>query len=169
MGRTNAFFVVALCGLGLPGQTEWQEFADADGGFRVLLPGTPTAQTDARGAHVFTLSTGAGLYGVSYADYPAGADWGQTVNAERDATLQGMSGKVLKEKRVSLPGYPGTWVTFQGVLQTATATGPVTGQLRIYFNGHRLYFLMALAPKGSEGQAEFGKFLNSFRVVAKPT
>lgn len=101
---------------------------------------------------------------MSYTDGHDGADWAQTVNSERDVTIQGLNGKASQEKEISLDGYRGKSTNFECNLPSGPFTGPAAGQVRTLFNGHRFYILIGLAPKGSKGE-EVSKFLNSFQLL----
>ena len=110
----------------------------------------------------FALNTASGNYVISYTDGHEGGDWAQIQNAERDSIIPAVKGKVLQEKEVLLAGYRGKSYTFEGNIPPS---GPVTGELRMYFNGHRFYMLFAVAPKGSNGEGAT-KFIGSFQLVA---
>jgi hypothetical protein len=72
----------------------------------------------------------------------------------------GFGGSVVDEKRTSVEGYPGKWIRFVGQ--------NTSGELAIYFVGHRLYLLHAFAPKGTPRPENFSTFLNSFLLLSKP-
>jgi hypothetical protein len=90
--------------------------------------------------HQFSPAAGSESYGLAYADYPLGTDWGNVVNGERDSIVNGLGGSV-DEKRTSVEGYPGKWIRFVGQ--------NTSGELTIYFVGQRLYVLHAFAPKSA--------------------
>ena len=73
------------------------EFTDAKGRFKVLFPGKPIQSGDS--PSTFVLGNDSGVYAISYTDGHEGADWAQTVNSERDATIQGLSGKEKGQSR----------------------------------------------------------------------
>ena len=160
----SAFKMLALTSLFLAttfAQTEWKEFTSRDGNFRVLFPDNPRQQTGAeRNLHQFSAAADSESYGLAYADYPPGTDWGNAVNGERDSILNSLAGSLVDEKRTSVEGYPGKWIRFVGQ--------NTSGELAIYFVGHRLYVLHALAPKGTRRPQNFSEFLNSFRLLSKP-
>ena len=145
------------------GQMEWKEFTSPSGNFSVLFPGTPQEQERAPGAlhlHLFGAKSGAESYGLAYADYALGTNAAEAINSERDSLVNSFGGKVVDEQRTSIDGFPGTWVRFMG--------RDTNGELAIYFVGHRLYLLDALAPKSARRPANFSHFLNSFRLLSKP-
>jgi hypothetical protein len=160
----RAFKVLALTTLFVAttfAQTEWKEFSSPEGNFRVVFPETPQQQMGAeRNLHQFSAAAGAESYGLAYADYPPGRDWENAVSDERDSIVKGLGGSVVDEKRTSVEGYPGKWVRFVGQ--------NTSGELAIYFVGHRLYVLHAFAPKGTQRPQNFSTFLNSFWLLSKP-
>src|SRR3989441_847386 len=142
-------------------QTEWKEFTSPEGNFRALFPEAPAQQKGAqRNLHQFSATADAESYGLAYADYPSGTEWEDAVNGERDSLLNGLGGSVVDEKHTSVEGYPGKWIRFVGQ--------STSGELAIYFVGHRLYVLHAFAPKGTRRPQNFSEFLNSFRLLSKP-
>src|SRR6266436_9724739 len=73
----TTLFLATMCA-----QTEWKEFTSSEGNFRVVLPETPQQQKDARrNLHRFNAAGGDESYGLTYADYPPGADWESGVTA----------------------------------------------------------------------------------------
>ena len=80
------------------------------------------------------------------------------VNTERDSIVNGFGGSVVDEKGTSVEGYPGKWIRFVGQ--------NTSGELAIYFVGHRLYLLHAFAPKGTPRPENFSTFLNSFLLLS---
>ena len=67
-------------------ETEWNEFISSEGNFRVVFPETPQQQKGTeRNLHRFSAAAGAESYGLTYADYPPGTDWGGVVNSEANA------------------------------------------------------------------------------------
>lgn len=162
----NAGWILSLLLLALPtralSQAQWTLFSDSKGQFKVLLPGKP-AQTNGSPA-TFTLGTSSGIYVISYTDGHEGADWAQTVNSERDVTVQGLNAKILGENETSLDGYSAKAVRFECNLAAGPVTGPATGEMRIYFNGHRFYMLIGLVPKTAKPEA-IAKFLDSLQLL----
>jgi len=110
--------------------------------------------------HQFSAAADAESYGLTYADHSPSADWESVVNGERDSIVNGFGGSVVDEKRTSVEGYPGKWIRFAGQ--------DTSGELAIYFVGHRLYVLRAFAPKGTPRPENFSTFLNLFLLLSKP-
>jgi hypothetical protein len=143
-------------------QTQWTAFSETKGGFKALLPGKPVQSSNS--PPTFALGTASGIYVISYTDGHEGGDWAQIQKAERDSTIPGLNGKVSQEKEISLAGYRGKSYIFNGNLPSGAITGPIGGELRLYFNGHRFYMVMAVVPQGSESDA-VAKFLDSFQLL----
>jgi hypothetical protein len=122
--------------------TALAQTAFPDGNFRILVPETPKQQTVVeRNLHQFSATAGPESYGLAYTDYPPSTDWENAANGERDSIVNGLGGSVVDEKRTSVKGYPGKWIRFVGQ--------NTSGELTIYFVGHRLYSLHAFAPKNA--------------------
>ena len=139
---------------------EWKEFIFPDGNFRVVFPENPQKQIGTeRNLHQFSATIGAESYGLAFADYSPSTDWESAVNGERDSIVNSLGGSVVDEKATSVEGYPGKWIRFVGQ--------NTSGELAIYFVGHRLYSLHAFAPKGAPRPENFSTFLNSFRLLSK--
>ena len=155
-----------VCSAMLLAQTQWSEFSNPKGAFKVLLPGKPVQSSESPAT--FVLSTATGIYLISYTDAHDGGDAAEIFKNERDSVLSGMNGKVMQEKDVSLAGYRGRSTTFSGNLPSGAITGAVTGEVRLLFNGRRFYMLMAVEPKGSKRQ-RIAKFLGSFRLMPGAT
>jgi hypothetical protein len=111
------------------------------------------------------VGTGSGVYAISYTDNHEGADWAETLKGEKDSAISGLSGKVLQEKDISLDGFRGRSYSFDGNMPSGAIKGPISGELRLYFNGHRFYMLMAVRPKALHN-ADVTKFMNSFQLVS---
>jgi hypothetical protein len=153
----------ALPSRALP-QAQWTPFSDSKGQFKLLLPGKPAETNDS--PPTFTLGTSSGIYVITYTytDGHEGADWAQTVNSERDVTMQGLNAKALGENAISIDGYRGKAARFECNLASGSVSGPASGQMRIYFNGHRFYMLIGLEPKTAKPEA-IAKFLDSFELL----
>ncbi len=145
------------------GQAQWTTFSEANGRFEVSLPGKPLQSSSA--PPTFVLSTASGVYVISYTDAHEGADWAETLKAEKDSVITGLSGNVLKENDISLSGSRGRSYSFEGKMPSGSITGPIRGELHLYFNGHRFYMLMAVVPKRSRTE-DVTKFMNSFHLVS---
>ncbi len=155
-------------------QSEWKPFSPKQGGFSVLLPGTPTEETEVREfpvvgkgeAHVFVLTTEAGVYVASYLEVPGLARQNQSfcdsfgkgfLKTVGESTAKGAGGKVAKETDILFGKNPGKETLIEVPAGTAMA--------RAYFIRRRGYQLIAAPAPGSD-PANVKKFLDSFRLTA---
>ena len=154
--------------------SEWKEFSSRQGGFSVLMPGTPQEQTEVkelpvvgRGeTHLFILASESCVYVAAYLDLPGLALQTQTfcdsfgkgfLNSIGDATAKGAAGKVVKETDISFGKDPGKEILIETPAGIATA--------RAYFIRRRGYQLIA-APAGND-VGNVKKFLDSFKVTTQ--
>jgi hypothetical protein len=69
----------------------------------VVFPETPQQQKGTeRNLHRFSAVAGHESYGLTYSDYPPGADWESVVNGERDSIVNGFGGSVVDERHTSV-------------------------------------------------------------------
>lgn len=149
----------------LMAQADWQKFSSDEGRFTVLLPGTPSeeSQTDKTEdgipyqEHYFSVTQPNAVYFVTYSDIA-----GEEVNqVDPDAVLKAATegllsdgGKLVSNHEISLSGYPGREIQYrdsQGNL----------GNTRIFLVGGRLYQLVAIASNSDDIQM----FFNSFELM----
>ena len=160
----------------------WKEFISTDGGFKVLMPGVPTAVSqpvdDKPGsavAHFHTLSTGTAEYVVGYTIFGRDLENLQsskvTLDGIRDRMLVRESGKLLSEEDVSTAGHPGRATVIEvsdGIFRD-----------RYFLVGNRLYTVTIFTPKVKAQTEAFtegirksqewvaNRFLDSFRLLNK--
>ncbi len=153
--------------------SDLKQFYSADGGFSVLMPGTPqTDQTpeklnaDPQGRSItmysFVVSTQNDnvAYLVTYNDYPP-----DVANDGSDAVMQRVrdgasSGKtILTDAPITLGAVPGRAFVFRGDDGT-------TFDEHEYFIGHRLYQLMVVTAKDYTA-ADRDAFMNSFAMTGR--
>lgn len=95
----------------------WKEFSSVQGGFSILMPGTPKEaiqEIESPPGNVsfrsFELRTRAGVYDVSYSDLPIYAEdpaiIREGLDANRDALLKSEGLKLLTEKEINFEGIP---------------------------------------------------------------
>lgn len=146
-------------------RAEWQTFSSTTGGFSVLLPGTPTEDTQTDKAedggtyeqHFFTVSHPEGGYLVSYTDLPEDEVTQLGTDAALDAAIQGMTeegAQVLSQREISLLGYPGR------AIEARDSDGSIYNT-QIFLVRGRLYFLAALTSNTSDVE----RFFNSFNLT----
>lgn len=149
----------------------WKEFTSKEGGFSVLMPGTPKHTKDNLPAelvqHSFMLQLDGDhvTYLVAYIDYPKPALGSadkikKRMDVSRDGLVQPMKGKVQDEKTISLKGHPGRSFT------TKLPDGG-TWPIRIYAVKQRIYQLAVMNDKGHGSSKEALKFLESFTLLEK--
>ena len=138
-----------------------REFKPANGGFSVMLPGTPKSQ-ESDGVVVYTLQKDSLIYVVGYGDYDLnlikqkGAD--AVLNADRDSFVKSVKGKIESQKKEALEGNPGLNV------RISTPNG-AHFLLREFLVGKRLFQVVTGGPKGTLDSEPSKKFHASFKLV----
>jgi hypothetical protein len=148
---------------------DWVKFAPADGGFEMMMPGTPTASVETKDGpegpvttSLYILRTAGATYFIGYADYDPkfNFDVRAEINANRDNFMKPFKeGKVLGEKEKAVGGSPG--IEFTAELNPTTSMTS-----RVFVIGRRPYQIAVITPKGSE-QADTLRFLDSFKITRK--
>ena len=154
----------------------WKTFTSAAGNFSIVTPGTFTHEEKTTQGpdgpvqlHVFIYYANA-EYSVTYADYLAvieNSDRTQLfLNAVRDAGVQGINGRLVEEKEITLEGHPGR--TY--IIEYGTNNGFLLAGRNIVV-GQRLYILSATyrkneVPLVKGSYADWAlKFLDSFKLT----
>ena len=164
----------------VPGR--WKEFVPADGSFKVLLPGVPTAvkqpldnKPGSAVAHLHTLSTGTAEYVVGYTIFAGDLETLRsskvTLDGIRDRMLVKETGKLLSEADISAAGHPGRATVMEvsdGIFRD-----------RYFLVGNRLYTVSVFTPKVKAQTDDFtegirksqewvaNRFLDSFQLLTK--
>jgi hypothetical protein len=161
MSASKALALATLFLATMFAETEWKEFTSSEGNFRVVFPETPQQQKGTeRNLHQFSAAADAESYGLTYADYPPGHGLGK--RGEHRARFN-------CERLWRVSGGRETYLSRRLSREMDPLVGQNTsGELAIYFVGHRLYFLHAFAPKGTPRPQNFSTFLNSFLLLSKP-
>ncbi len=154
---------------------KWQEFSSIEGGFSVLMPGTPTKEIEPANPkdgtgdlHQFLLELEGGrvAYAVAYGDVPrvpkqaSPSQINQLLNAWRDGTLG--KGKLIRERNIKLGSNLGREIEFIG-------SDGLTYKARIYWVKQRFYILFATATTQADLSQGADKFLNSFKLQTATT
>lgn len=163
----NRVLLVALTALLLPGiarATDWRAFKSDAGRFTVMLPDTPTEQTQeaedgitrmfvAKSApdHIF-LVTYVELKEV--AQEPAAAIFNQL----RDGFLEGAMGELKAEQESEFEGRPAR--EFRALGQNGAQL-----QGRFIMDGKRVYAVIAVTPVDDPQPEESARFLESFSLA----
>jgi hypothetical protein len=160
---------------GRPTQVDWQRVAPLEGGFSVLMPGTPAERKQAADSpmgsiqiNTFTLVKDRDEFTVAFTDYPAAI-----LKSKPETILEGvrigveadLQAKLLDERPTSLDGYPGR----QYRLEVPASRFPGGGiyRVRAYLVKQRLYQVVAVTPKATVSSMDSEKFFQSFRLSAK--
>jgi hypothetical protein len=152
-------------------RSTWKQFSSTQGGFSVLMPGTPkqlrlSQQTqigpiDVYGFVVDQNQKSVG-YVVMYADFPV--NLAQTVNPKqifnsgRDRVLNMVQGKLVSQRDVRLQRYPGKEFTYE-------AKGSIVKH-RLYLVNRRMYQLIVVMDKNQQQSLSRSTtgFFNSFKL-----
>jgi hypothetical protein len=150
---------------------KWDEYTSEEGRFRVRFPGKPKEEFSPVGVH-FLSYVGLLEYRVSYVDDPEitdALDSAKQYLEETRATWLDIAKigneRVVKEKTVTIEGYPGYF------MHTESARGWVRTQEIVV--GKRVYTIVVDGRKGRanelEGKDDFEKvamgFINSFKLI----
>jgi hypothetical protein len=153
-------------------QSQWQPFSDRQGGFTVLMPGTPASKKQTHNSplgaidiYSFTTSLDEGnvTYLVTYSDFPS-AVVDLPPELLLDSIRSGFAAdrkiKLLNQQDISLGSYPGKEFKLE-VSEKVAITH------RAYLVKQRLYQVVAQTPveKGSTLSADIEKFLSSFKLL----
>jgi len=151
-----------------------RELKSEAGRFSVMTP-TPLeemvqsleTQGDKIELHIFSGQRGDTGYFVSYWDYPPGLvhpdRLEEMLDASRDGSVAKVSGKLIREGKLTLMGNPGREL----VIETGSQTGPEIRRLqgRLFIVGNRMYQIMVVAPKDQKSRPEPGAFLQSLKLL----
>ncbi len=149
-----------------PNAAAWEEYRSKEGGFTILMPGTPVPGRRSGGALEFTkltatLDEGAEIYEVEYGDIPAALGDPEAV---LDSALQlaEMAGKLTRQAKITLApgGYPGREGEFE------TSGGRISKE-RSFVVGRRLYALSVETSQERRASPHIEKFLSSFRLLGR--
>jgi hypothetical protein len=154
---------------------EWKLFSSRQGGFSVLMPGSPKEETELKDfpvvgkgeTHLFILAHESGVYIASYLEIPGLARQDQSfcdsfgkgfLKTIGEATAKGAGGKVVSETDILFGRAPGKEILMQTSGGVATA--------RAYFIRRHGYELIA-APAAGADAGNVKKFLDSFKTAAQ--
>lgn len=148
-----------------------KEYSYKDSGFAVSLPGDPEVSTSDKDTvagkiaiHTYIYVKGNALLAVGVNDFPADlitkSNASDVLNNALEGALESVKGKLVSKKEIQLDNkYPG--IEFQ-------LTGEIAkGTYRVYLVGSRMYQVFSLGANGAEPLPVAGKFLDSFRILAK--
>jgi hypothetical protein len=148
----------------------WQTFTPQDQSFSILMPGKPKEKVETiatvvgnASLHMHVVDRGSSAFLIGYADLPpaaANAPLREYLDGVRGGMLQGVNGKVIVEKHITLDGHTGREFSF-------TSEKPKgKGAARIYRVKGRLYELLVLGRNIDPESADVRKFFDSFKLSA---
>ena len=168
---TTVALVVALAMPLQAGEAQksgWKEFQSKEGGFSVLMPGTPVEQEQSAGSRIgpirsrmFVVDRGASGFIAGYDDYPEAAlkqDSKRLIDGKRDAIVAGMKGKLLDQRGLKQGGYPGQEIAIK------MPDGSVY-KARIFLVKRKLCLAAAVVPEAQANSKDVKTFLDSFQVT----
>ncbi len=149
----------------------WKKFTSREGGFSVLMPGTPVARREAVqtpigpiATYFFSLEVQQGTnLTVSFAEVPQGLLGLEGVDdllltMARDAAVKQVDGKLLKDEQVKLnQRIPGR------EFQIDVGLGAIL-RMRVFPVQNRIYQIVAAGPKDYATGKDADKFLDSFTL-----
>lgn len=144
----------------------WQAVTWRDGGFKVLMPGSPKDLRDVLETATGTIPVkglvverDASRFIVSYSDQgavPLGKEQA-TLASVGDRLLARVQGQEIGDRGIFLEAYPGR------ELKVQQSGGILT--LRLYLVAQRLYILGVSEPQDKDSAAEITKFFSSFQLL----
>jgi hypothetical protein len=158
---------------GVAAEQAWREFSPEGGGFALLLPGTPTEDSDVVETKIgkltnrmFVLQDGGRLYIASYAEFPQPvadpAVIKRMLDSGRDQALARSKARLVSEKEITLGGHFGRAVV--------AAADAALIRARFYWVGQRLYQTVLLTSVGRSpaaaraDESAAAKFFESFKL-----
>jgi hypothetical protein len=167
--------------LSASGQTDtWTSYTSKTSGFTVMLPTTPTEETQmvptefgeqemiVTGCDASVIPDSPNMaYIVTYAEYPADkfeANNKEATDQYLRGTIDGMvrntEGKLLSETTIDMDGIPGREVR----ISLAEGMGVLTS--RVYLNRNKSYTLAVVTEAANDQNTSIGRFFNSFQLTA---
>lgn len=152
-------------------QSIWKQFSSSEGGFRLLMPGTPTqenksvnTQVGALTIHMFIVPRQKeAIYAVAYADLPSNisptpSEINQLLTDVAYGISDGAGGRLLSQQAISLGNFPGKEIRLQ-LAEGMIARG------RIYLVNKRLYQVLVATNQERNLTKSIEGFLNSFQLL----
>jgi hypothetical protein len=144
----------------------WKMFSSPDGGFTVLMPGTPvksgellTSDSGPLAHYSHTLKTSMAEYGVSYADFPYAINDPAQIKASfdsgRDALLADMKLRLTSERDLTIDGFPGRQIVAESENESYTFHD------RFVAVNKRLYQVVIVVPRSKQKSPELSRFYDS--------
>ncbi len=150
----------------------WREFNVAEFGFAVRMPGDPFKETvkinqnDPRLDMHTWMAKGEGslIYQIAFQQLLAVPEDAQSINMVienlRDGLAEGVEGKVVSERQITLNGHAGREFRMKSDGLQAIA--------RVYLVGSRVYILNLMTAAGDVSQKDANEFFDSLKVTVMP-
>jgi hypothetical protein len=154
----------------------WKRFSSTDGGFSVLFPTPPNAETKQLTLPMGTVTMQLfiartnGEYGVVYADYSFSIEGTERLvpfmDAVQDAGVQGINGQVLDQNEILFAGHPGRFYRVEfggGYVMNAKM---LVVKNRLYLVTATTYGKKAAVDVARVYEKFAKRFLDSFRLTS---
>jgi len=151
--------------------TTWEKYTSQEGGFSILMPGTPgekIQKVDMKigekyvkiNMYMFLLQRPGFSYMVVYNDMPQWnpEDVDFILDSGRDRGIVSLKGKLLKEKDIWIDGHPGREIKIVG------ADGFIYFS-RMYLVKYRFYQVSVTTLGEDASSPNVARFLNSFKLI----
>lgn len=156
-------------------QSIWKPFSSKEGGFKILMPGTPTLDKrniNSRGVSIpfngfYVNRQDEAFYGVAYMELPRNttlnsSEVNQLLSRVVSSFSEGAKGRLVSQRNIRLGNFPGK--EFRSQLdQGAIAKG------RTYWVNKRLYLVVVATNKETSLTKSINGFFNSFQLLNTST
>lgn len=169
---------VLIVALALTTQTAkemgWKEFTSKEGGFSVHLPTNPDMEkrrTEKGEVISWTGVSGVRYYRVGKTPAPPGlSEKGKQsfLDFLRDDTTKTLHAELIREKEISLDGYPGKEFTIEGnspLDRDKKPDVPEVGRIRNFVVGNAIYTVSVYYPKGTDSALQVKALFDSFKLT----
>lgn len=149
--------VVALLLLACSPELDWRELRSSDGRFTAMMPAKPsyemrTLSGTAVTMHLWSAHAGRSLFGIGYADHPAGDPF--ILDATRNALVANIHGTLIEETPLLKNELSGRALVAEG--------GDIVLKAQLFTSGNRVYQLVVLGPQNALTAADVDLFFSSF-------
>jgi len=163
--------LLAGCG---GGEAAWTEFKSEEGGFSILVPSTPTEETQTQetelgniDVHMFTSEEEDVAYMVGYNLLPAAILEVSSPDPMLDGACNGQvsstGGTEVSRKEITLGTYPGRELE----IRVEDTSGIKTLHTYIYLVEDKLYQILVVGGKDQSTAPDTIKFLDSFKLLSE--
>lgn len=177
--RTQTFkpvvLTILLCSLmsGIVEAAAWKTLSSKEGGFSVLMPGTPKLTEATHQSFIgpvqeytYTIQTKNGHYSANYSVLPGIAvglgGAGTIFDRAKKGLLEDVGGEETSVTDTSIRGHPGKELSFR--VPASGGAKPLSGRARFYLVKKILYVLVGTSPTLND--PDVSKFLNSFQLTS---